>query len=136
MIISETKIRVRYAETDKMGFVYYGNYATYYEVGRTEALRQLGSSYDALEKSGVGMPIYSLAINYKRPAYYDDLLTVKTTISEMPMSRINFHYEIYNQKGDLVNYGETVLVFINLNSGKSCRPPEWFLQFFKPYFNS
>ena len=85
-----TSLRVRYGETDQMGFVYYGIYAQYYEVGRVELLRSLGLSYKTLEESGYALPVVSFSIQYKQPAFYDDKITVKTTILEMPSSKITF----------------------------------------------
>ena len=123
---SETKIRVRYSETDQAGFVYYGNYAQYYEVGRVEALRQLGFTYKGLEEEGVVMPVISMIIKYIRPALYDDLLTIKTIIREAPVTRMNFEYEISNESGKLLNKGETTLVFISKNTNKTMKAPEWF----------
>ena len=134
MIISETEIRVRYVETDQMSYVYYGNYAQYYEIGRVEAFRQLGTSYKLLEDSGIMMPVVSMVINYKRPALYDDILTIKTIIKELPTTRIRFEYEIYNQNNELINTAETILVFVNRTNMKPCRCPQWFLNLF-PDFN-
>ena len=128
MYQSETTIRVRYAETDKMGYVYYGNYAQYYEVGRVEALRQLGLSYKSIEELGVMLPVISFKINYFKPAYYDDLLNIKTLITEISQTRINFEYEIYNEKCELLNNGDTILVFINMLTKKPCKAPEIFLE--------
>src|SRR4051812_22978661 len=120
MYVSETTVRVRYAETDRMGYVYYGNYAQYYEVGRVEALRQLGMSYRALEDSGIMLPVLDYSVKFFKPAFYDDLLTIKTSITEIPQVRIKFLYEIFNEKGDKLNEGETTLVFIDVKSGKPC----------------
>jgi acyl-CoA thioester hydrolase len=112
MYISETKIRVRYGETDQMGFLYYGNYALYYEVGRAEAIRQLGFTYRELEDLGIHMPVIELHSNYFRPALYDDLVTVKTILKELPSGpKIQFHSELYNEAGALLNKGITTLVF-------------------------
>ena len=119
----ETNIRVRYGETDQMSFVYYGVYAQYYEVGRVELLRSLNVSYKEIEKLGFALPVVNLNINYKKPAFYDDLLTVRTTIKEMPSARITFYYETLNSKGDLLNTGEVVLVFMDKKTGKPCLPP-------------
>lgn len=127
MYISETQIRVRYAETDQMGYVYYGNYAQYYEVGRVEALRQLGLSYKAMEDSGVMMPVLSFKIKYIKPAFYDDVITIKTIIKELPSLRVVFEYECYNQNNELLNIGETTLVFIDKSKNKACSPPAEFL---------
>jgi acyl-CoA thioester hydrolase len=134
MYVSETTIRVRYAETDKMGYAYYGNYAQYYEVGRVEALRQLGTSYKEMEDSGVMLPVYTCNLKYLKPALYDDLLVVKTTIKEIPTAKISFDYEIYNQKGELLNVGSTVLVFINMTTNKPCPAPDLFLEKIKQFF--
>ena len=134
MYSSETQIRVRYAETDQMGYVYYGNYAQYYEVGRVEAMRQLGLSYKAMELSGVMMPVLSFSIKYIKPAFYDDVLTIKTSIKEMPSLRIVFNYETYNQEGLLLNVGETTLVFVDKVKNKTCMPPEAFQKTLKTFF--
>jgi acyl-CoA thioester hydrolase len=134
MYISETTVRVRYAETDKMGYAYYGNYAQYYEVGRVEALRQLGTSYKEMEDNGVMLPVYTCNLKYLKPALYDDLLIIKTTIKEIPNVKISFDYEIYNQKGELLNVGNTVLVFINMKSNKPCPAPDSFLDKIKKFF--
>jgi len=135
MYISETKIRVRYSETDQMGYVYYGNYPAFYEVGRTEALRQMGTSYDALEKGGVMMPVASLSIKYVKPAKYDDLLTIKTIVKELPRMRMFFTYEVYNEAGELLNNGETVLAFIDMKRNRPVPCPEWLLEIFEKNMN-
>ena len=126
MFISETKIRVRYAETDKMGYVYYGNYAQFYEVGRVEALRLLGVSYKSLEDLGIMMPVVQLIANFKKPALYDDELTIRTIIKEMPDIKMKFYYEIYNENKILINQGETILVFVHKQTMKPCKCPIWF----------
>src|SRR5688572_29427719 len=118
MYVSETTIRVRYGETDQMGYVYYGNYAMYYEVGRVESLRQLGLTYKSLEEMGIMMPVLENHSRYKMPARYDELLTVRTTIKEMPGTRITFFYEICNEEKGLVNEGETQLVFIDMKTNR------------------
>ncbi|MFW5792827.1 MAG: acyl-CoA thioesterase [Bacteroidota bacterium] len=127
MFVNETKLRVRYAETDQMGFVYYGNYAQYYEVGRVSAMRELGISYKEMEEKGVIMPLVSMNVKFIRPAHYDDLLTVKTYVKEMPKVRMTFEYEIFNEEGVLLNVGETVLVFVDPIKTKPCGAPKWFL---------
>jgi acyl-CoA thioester hydrolase len=120
----KTKLRVRYGETDQMSFVYYGIYAQYYEVGRVELLRSLGVSYKEIEAMGFALPVVNLNINYKKPALYDDELTIKTTIKAMPSAKIVFNYETFNENGDLLNTGEVVLVFVNKETGKPCFAPE------------
>ncbi|MCF8373182.1 MAG: acyl-CoA thioesterase [Bacteroidales bacterium] len=134
MVSYETKLRVRYSETDKMGYVYYGNYPQYYEVGRVELMRSLGFSYRHLEDMGIMMPVQNLSVRYLRPAYYDDELTIKTMIREMPASRIHFEYEIYNIEGQIVNTGEAVLGFINAETRRPMRPPKEIMDTFKQYF--
>jgi acyl-CoA thioester hydrolase len=109
-----------------MGFVYYGNYAAYYETGRVELLRQMGTTYRKLEESGVLMPVTQLTCNYYRPAKYDDLITVTTTIKSLSETRIEFEYLITNEEGQELNKGFTQLAFINKLSMRPCRVPEWF----------
>ncbi len=120
----ETKIRVRYGETDQMSFVYYGVYAQYYEVGRVELLRSLGITYKELEESGYALPVVNFNIKYKKPAFYDDELIIRTSVKELPSAKITFHYETLNAKEELLNTGEVVLVFVNKNTGKPCFAPE------------
>lgn len=136
MIKTETTLRVRYGETDQMGFVYYGNYAQYYEVGRVEAMRSLGFSYREMEEGGILMPVINLTINYKKPALYDDEVRVVTVVKEMPKVRITFDYECYNQKNELLNTGSVTLVFIDKTRNKPTVPPDWFLEGFRKKFES
>ena len=125
MYVAETHVRVRYAETDQMGYVYYGNYATYYEIGRVEALRQLGLTYKTLEEEeGVMMPVLENFTKYIKPAYYDELLRIVVRIPEKPAVRIKFTYEIYNEKGILINIGNTTLVFVDKQTARPCPIPE------------
>jgi acyl-CoA thioester hydrolase len=131
----EMQIRVRYAETDQMGFVYYGNYATYYEVARVEAFRALGFPYKQMEEEGVGMPVLDMQIKYHGPAKYDDLLTIKLTIAEEPRARIVFEYEIRNETGKVINTGMTTLAFMNMQSGRPVKIPENMLNLLKPHFS-
>jgi len=134
MYISETLVRVRYGETDQMGYVYYGNYAMYYEVGRVESLRQLGLTYKELEEMGVMMPVLENKSKFLSPALYDDLLRIVTTIRVRPSVRITFEYEIFNGEDELIHQGETVLAFVQKSSGRPCRPPEVFQKVLAPYF--
>ncbi|MBS1776565.1 MAG: acyl-CoA thioesterase [Bacteroidetes bacterium] len=135
MYISETKIRVRYGETDQMGYLYYGNYALYYEVGRSEAFRSLGISYRDLEAAGIMMPVVELQVQYFRPAYYDDLITVRTTIKEMPIgSKIVFHSALFNESGKLLNTGVTTLVFYNIQEKQKVIIPNHIEQCLAPFF--
>lgn len=135
MFIYSTQVRVRYAETDQMGFVYYGNYATYYEVARVESLRSLGLSYKILEEKGILMPVTENASKYIRPARYDDLLTIQVVVKEMPAKRITFIYEIYNEDKKLINLGETVLAFVNKETGRACDAPPGITDLLKPFFD-
>src|SRR5687767_9869919 len=124
MYVSETSIRVRYGETDQMGYVYYGYYAMYYEVARVESLRQLGLTYRELEAMGVMMPVLENHSKFLAPARYDDLLRIVTTLREKPGVKIRFEYEIFNPSNALIHKGETLLVFIDMKSNKPCRPPK------------
>ena len=123
MIKTSVNIRVRYAETDQMGYVYYGNYAQYFEVARVEMLRELGFSYKLLEAQGVMLPVVHYEIKYFKPAFYDDLLEIKTTIPTLPAARLQFNYETFNAQGVLLNEASTTLVFINRETGRPCRAP-------------
>jgi acyl-CoA thioester hydrolase len=134
MFVQETKIRVRYGETDQMGYVYYGNYALYYEVGRVEALRTIGFSYKELEAKGVMLPVLSLEIKYIRPALYDDLLTVRTSIEHLPQTRIRFQHEVFNESGTLLNKGAVELVFVDAHTMRPTQAPDYFLELMVPYF--
>ena len=134
IIYDVTDIRVRYFDTDQMGIVYYGNYARFYEIGRVETLRHLGLDYKSLEDGGIMMPVYDLSSRYMRPAKYDDLLTVRVTIPQLPRTRIQFDYEVYNQHGQLLNTGTTTLVFVKTATGWPCSAPEELVRIAKPFF--
>lgn len=123
----EIELRVRYSETDQMGVVYHGNYAQYFEVGRVEWLRKFGVSYKQLEESGILLPVISLSVKFKKSAYYDDLIKVKTRLVKMPSARIEFSHEIFNQKNELLSTGNTVLVFIDINKNRPTRCPQYLL---------
>ena len=135
MFTAETKIRVRYAETDQMGIVYYGNYATYYEVARVECLRALGLPYKEIEDEGFIMPVLENHSKYIAPAKYDELLTIKVSIRELPKVRITFHCDIFNEKNELINEGKTILVFVSKDTGKPCKIPEQLHTLLSTYFN-
>lgn len=125
MYINSVLLRVRYAETDQMGIVYYGNYAQYFEVARTESLRELGVTYRALEDKGIMLPVLSLNVKYIRPARYDDELHIKTIIKEVPATRITFHHEITNEKKELLTIGQVQLVFVDAHTRRPRKaPPE------------
>ena len=135
MFIHETHVRVRYGETDQMGYLYYGNYAQYYEVGRAEAIRSLGISYKELEAvHGIMMPVMSLQMRFVRPALYDELLTVKTNLRHLPTDTITFYMEIYNEKKKLVNGGSVKLCFVEMASGKTVAPPQYLIEKLREYF--
>lgn len=134
MFTAETNVRVRYAETDQMGIVYYGNYATYYEVARVECMRALGLPYKEIEDEGYMMPVLENHSKYLGPAKYDELLTIKVSIKELPKVRITFHCDIYNEKHELINEGKTILVFVVKDTGKPCKIPEKLLTLLSAYF--
>jgi acyl-CoA thioester hydrolase len=117
-----------------MGYVYYGNYASYFEVARVESLRQLGMTYKELEEMGVMMPVLENKSKYLAPALYDDKLRIVTTIRDKPGVRIRFEYEISNEAGKVLHQGETLLAFVNKKSGRPCRPPEAFDKVLESYF--
>ncbi|QYJ68308.1 acyl-CoA thioesterase [Flavobacterium litorale] len=125
MKIHQFKVRVRYAETDQMGVVYHGNYAQYFEMGRVEWLRNLGLSYRFMEQNGVMLPVVSLTLNFKKPARYDDLLTIKTIFKKQESVKIEFDYEICNENGELLTIGNSVLVFVDMKTGRPVTPPNY-----------
>jgi acyl-CoA thioester hydrolase len=128
MSSDKIQFRVRYGETDQMGFVYYGNYAQYFEMGRTEWLRKLGITYKKMEETGIMLPVMNLNINYLKPAKYDDLLTLKTTLIKMPSAKIEFSYEVFNEENELLTTANTTLVFVNMETNKPTRAPEYVLE--------
>lgn len=134
MYTSETFVRVRYGETDQMGYIYYGVYAMYYEVARVESLRQIGLTYRALENMGVMMPVVENHSRFLAPGRYDDLLRIVTQLREKPGVRIRFEYEIFNESNALIHQGETLLVFMDKNTNRPCRPPRAMLDVLAPYF--
>lgn len=125
MKIHQFNVRVRYAETDQMGVVYHGNYAQYFEMGRVEWLRNMWFSYKVMEEKGIMLPVVSLTMNYKKPARYDDLLTVKTIFKKQESVKIEFDYEIHNEAGELLTTGNSVLVFVDIKTGRPIPPPEY-----------
>lgn len=134
MYTAETKVRVRYGETDKMGYVYYGNYPLYYEIGRTELMREFGFPYSKIEEMGIMLPVKTLDIKYHKAAKYDDLLTIRTTIKELPGVRIHFYYEVLNDAGELLNEGNTMLVFVDENTRKPRKAPENLIKQLNKFF--
>ncbi|MFV9551334.1 acyl-CoA thioesterase [Algibacter sp. PT7-4] len=127
MKIDEIQIRVRYGETDQMGVVYHGNYALYLEMGRIEWLRKLGVSYKSMEENGIMLPVVSLSVNYKKSAGYDDVINVKTQLKNKPTAKIEFEYEITNKDGEILTTASTVLVFVDMKTGRPIKAPKYIL---------
>lgn len=124
MFTTETKIRIHYALTDQMGVVYHGHYAQFYEIGRGEAIREIGFTYKDIEAMGIIMPVVDIHSRFLRPAKYDDLITVKTTLKELPLHhKIVFHSEIYNENGEIINIGDVTLYFMEAKEMKKCEIP-------------
>ncbi|HBB91572.1 MAG: thioesterase [Bacteroidetes bacterium GWF2_49_14] len=134
MYSCDIKQRIRYGETDQMGYVYYGRYAEFYEIGRTELIRKLGFTYRGLEEQGIMLPVVSMNVRYIRPAGYDDLITIRTTLRKLPTARITFFYEIFNEAGDLLNEAECHLVFTDMQTRKPRRPPADLMAALEPHF--
>jgi acyl-CoA thioester hydrolase len=134
MFTHNTKIRVRYSETDQMGYVYYGRYAEYFEAGRVEAFRSLGISYKELEEQGIMMPVLNLQVNYYKPLYYDEELTVQVTIPKLPTLRIQFIYKVFNAAGELTADGETSLLFVDAATRKPMRMPIEVTRALEPHY--
>lgn len=128
--------RIRYSETDQMGYVYYGRYAEFYEIGRTELIRLLGMTYHDLESRGILLPVVKMIAKYYRPAAYDELITIRTILRALPTARITFFYEIYNETGDMINEAEVQLVFTDSVTRKPVRPPKDLLDALEPFFAS
>lgn len=136
MYTTTTQIRIHYALTDQMGMVYHGHYAQFYEIGRSEAIRNLGYSYKDIEAMGIIMPVVDIHSRFLRPAKYDDLITVKTTLRELPLHhKIVFHSEIYNQEGTLLNTGDVTLYFMEAQQMKRCEMPAPLKDKLAPYFS-
>lgn len=136
MFNSETNIRVRYSETDQMNVVYHGNYAQYFEVARAEAIREMGITYKEMEEMGIVMPIVELHTKFLRPAKYDDLLTIKTQLRELPTDhRVEFHHEVYNEEGKLLTIGRVVLYFLDAKTMARAMMPAALASHLLPYFN-
>jgi acyl-CoA thioester hydrolase len=136
MFTSETQIRIHYALTDQMGVVYHGHYAQFYEIGRAESIRQLGYTYKDIEAMGIIMPVVDIHSKFLRPAKYDDLITVKTTLKELPTDhKIIFHSEIYNEEKMLLNVGDVTLYFLNATTMQRCNLPELLKEKLIAFFN-
>jgi len=126
--------RIRYADIDQMGYMYYGNYAKLYEIGRVEALRSLGLRYRDLEETGIIMPVYENKSRFISPAKYDDLVTIRVIIKVLPKVRIIFHYEIYDEQQTLLHTGETTLVFVKTSNNRITTCPEEITSRLLPFF--
>ena len=135
MISHDTQIRVLYRDTDKMGVVYHANYIVYYEAARNEMFRSIGLPYTELESMNIAMPIVEVESKYKAPAFYDELLTVRATMKELPAVRAIVEYEVYNESGTLINTGKTVLGYVNMERKRPCRAPQQFIDELKKYFD-
>ena len=137
MLTSITKVRVRYGEVDQMGFLYYGNYGLYYEVGRAEMIREAGYPYSDMEKDGVVMPVVKMNVKFLRPAKYDELITIETTMKELSNHPfVTFHHKLYNEQNELINKGEVTLTFFDPKTQKRVPMPEKLLSYLKPFFQS
>ena len=134
MFTTETQFRVRYGETDQMGYVYYGIYAMYYEVARVESLRQLGLTYREIEAMGIIMPVLENRSRFIAPGRYDEELRIVTTLREKPSVRIKFEYEIFNSANTLIHQGETSLAFVDKVTNRPCRPPDAMQKVLEPFF--
>jgi len=136
MFITQTQLRVRYAETDQMGVVYHSNYFPYFETARAESIRQLGFTYADMERMGIIMPVIEVQCRYLRPALYDDLLTIKVILKELPVHhKIEFNHEVLNEKGELLASAKIILYFMESKTMKRTTMPDQLLQKLRPYFN-
>jgi len=127
-IVRTTKYRVTYADTDQMGVVYYGNYGRLLEIGRTEMIRTTGFPYSEMERSGIIMPVYSVESRYRNVLKYDELVTIETTLKDLPTARIEFFYRIFNEEGVLAHEAKVVLVFLDTSTNRPVRAPEKLLE--------
>lgn len=135
MYTHEFQKRVRYGETDQMGYLYYGNYAQYYEIGRVEMIRSLGLTYREMEEDhGILMPVMALNTRFVRPARYDELVTIRTSLRNMPAKTITFHMELFNERGKLLNGGAVKLCFVDKATNKTIPTPEFLVDKLRPYF--
>ncbi len=135
MYIHDFNKRVRYGETDQMGYLYYGNYAQYYEIGRVEMIRSLGLTYRAMEEDyHILMPVMSLNMRFVRPALYDELITIRTCLRHLPTRTITFHMELFNERNKLVNGGSAKLCFLDARNNRTVSAPEFLLNKLHPYF--
>jgi acyl-CoA thioester hydrolase len=134
MLSSEIKIRVRYGEVDRMGYLHHGNYPLYFEEGRTELIRSVGLTYREMEDRGILLPVREMKIRYFLPAKYDDLLTVRTTLIKKPAVKLEFEYEVLNESGALLCEAQTILAIVNASNRKPTRIPAFFDEIITPHF--
>ena len=134
MLSDEVKIRVRYGETDKMGVVYYGNYALFYEVGRTDLMRKYGITYKELENQGIQLPVLNLECEYLKSAFYDDEILIKTYVKDIPLVRMKFYYELFDNEKQLINKGSTTLIFYDPILKRPIRAPQHFIDKIQKFF--
>ena len=134
MITKDFEIRVRYKETDAMGVVHHSNYVVYYEQARTELLRSFGTTYREMEERGIMLPVSEVTMKFFRPAFYDEVLTVRITMPELPGARLIFDHEVFNAQGELLNTGRVVLGYVNAATRRPCRAPAAHVDLFRAYF--
>ncbi len=123
-----TSVRIRYADTDQMGVVYHGNYPQFFEIGRTEWLRSIQTTYKSMEKKGIMLPVISLQCSFIKPAVYDEIISIKTVLKKTPSVKAAFYHEIFNEKKELLCTGETVVAFMDANTKKPVRCPDYILE--------
>jgi len=136
MITTENKIRIRYDEVDQMGYVYYGNYAKYYHISRTELLRKIGISDKELEKHDILLPVIEMNIKYIKPIFYDEIISIKTSLNKIPTSRLTFKHEVRNQKNELINQAESTVAFVENHSRKPMRAPQLIVNKIKSFIET
>lgn len=137
MFTSSTQIRVHYALTDQMGVVYHSHYVQFFEIGRSEAIRALSFTYKEIEAMGIIMPVVDLHAKFLRPIKYDELITVKTTLKELPVHhKITFHSEVFNENLELCTVGEVTLYFMHAQTMKRCEIPTALKEKLFPYFTT
>lgn len=134
MISHSTQLRVLYRDTDKMGVVYHANYLAFFEAARNELFRAINLPYSALEERGIVTPVIHASLDYKAPAYYDDVLTIKATLVELPLVRMCVEYEITNEAGDVLTTGSTILGYVNIERKRPCRAPKELIEQLQQYF--
>jgi len=133
MITSENEIRIRYDEVDKMGYVYHGNYAKYYHISRTELLRKIGISDKVLESHNILLPVIEMNIKYIKPIFYDEIITIKTSLQDIPGSRMIFHHEVRNHNNEVINRAESMVAFVDINTRKPMKAPQLIVNKIKSY---